>query len=249
MSWKTSINNIKQIIQTGSPREIIAYLWDYFKWHFIILCILITMAANLIYTNITAKDYVLQGMFLNVLAEQDVAANLKESFLKEYPIDFDSQDVFFDTSLYYTPSLDSSNASTSYDMIQIIVTKIVGGQTDFIVADAKTLSSLAYEGYYAELPDILTEAQYKKYEPYFLYYDRAYLEYLDTLNYDDTDISYPDPTKPELMEDPVPIMLNVSSSALLSGVYLDVSNTYAFAVIANSSHQENALNFANHLLS
>ena len=248
MSWNTSTDKIKQVLKNGTPKEIVSYLWYYFKWHFIILLLLIVMATDLIYTNVTAKEYVLQGMFLNVLAEQDISEKLENSYLSKHPIDFSSQDVFFDTSLFYSPDTDATSATNAYETLQLIVARIIGGQSDFIVADAKTLAMLAYEGYYSELANVLTEAQYIKYENHFLYYDRAYLEYLNTLSYDDTDISYPDPTKPELMVDPVPIMIDVSNSSILTDVYLGSNNTYGFAIIANGANLENSLKFIDHLM-
>lgn len=249
MAWKDTLKNAKEVFKKGTAKEKISYLWYYFKWHFIILLLVIAMAADLIYTNVTAKDYVLQGMFLNVLVQQDLSAELEQAYLRQYPIDTDTQDIFFDTSLYYSPNPEDTDASASYETMQVITARMVGGQTDFLVADAKTLTYWAYEGYYLELADLLTETQYKKYAPYFLYYDRAYMEYLDTLTFDDTDIVYPDPTRPDLMEDPIPLMINVSSSSMLSDVYLNSNNTYAVAVTANGSNQENVLNLINLLLS
>lgn len=248
MAKKDSLKNAKEVLKNGTAKEKISYLWYYFKWHFLVLIIVIVMAADLIYTNITAKEYVLQGMFLNVLAEQDISSELEKGYLCKYPLSTDKQDVFFDTSLYYTPDKDTANASTSSEMIQVITARIIGGQTDFIVADAKTLTYLAYEGYYSELTEALTDAQYEKYAPYFLYYDRAYVEYLDSLNFDDTNIVYPDPTRPDLMEEPVPLMINVSESNALSEVYLNANNTYGLAVIANGANLENTLKFIDYLM-
>ena len=248
MAWKDTLKNAKEVFKKGTAKEKISYLWYYFKWHFIVLIIIIAMAGDLIYTNITAKEHVLQGMFLNVLAQQDISAELEQDYLSKYPIDIGTQDIFFDTSLYYTPSMDDANASTSYETIQIITARIIGGQADFIVGDAKTLTYLAYEGYYSELADVLTDEQYEKYKPYFLYYDRTYVEYLDSLNFDDTNIIYPDPTRPDLMEDPVPLMVNVSESDILSDVYLNANNTYGLAVIANGANLENTLKFIDHLM-
>ena len=71
---------------------------------------------------------------------------------------------------------------------------------------------------------------------------------MNTLSYDDTDISYPDPTKPELMVDPVPIMIDVSNSSILTDVYLGSNNTYGFAIIANGANLENTLKFIDHLM-
>ena len=80
MAKKDSLKNAKEVLKNGTAKEKISYLWYYFKWHFLVLIIVIVMAADLIYTNITAKEYVLQGMFLNVLAEQDISLELEKVF-------------------------------------------------------------------------------------------------------------------------------------------------------------------------
>lgn len=248
MSAKDIIHNTKKVFQNGTAKEIVDHLWYYYKWYFLIFLIVAGLAADLIYTRITAKEFVLQGMFLNVLAEQNVSDELKQDYLSRYPINTGTQDIYLDTALYFPSDQNDSNTSAAYDAIQIITAKIISGQTDFIVADAESLNYLAYEGYYADLSDVLTDIQFAEYRPLFLYYDRAYAQQLKNINLYDTAVNYPDPTKPELMEDPVPVMIDVSKSEALSKVYLNSGNVYAFAFIANANDPEHAVSFVDYLM-
>ena len=249
MTWKDEFKNTKKVLKNGTFKEKIDYLWYYYKWQFIFLILIIAAFTDIIYTNVTAKESVLQGIFLNTLAEEDSSMKLRQNFLNAYPIDTDSQDILFDTSLYYSPDLVSDNIEDSYNTLEVILAKISVGEIDFMTAEANVLNYLAYQDYFLELSEVLTDEQYERYHPYFLYYDRAYAEYLKTLNItDSTVISFPDPTKPELMDDPTPIMIDISNSVLVSEIYLNSATLYSFAFISNGTHTERSLDFLDYIM-
>ena len=93
--------------------------------------------------------------------------------------------------------------------------------------------------------------QLEAYEPYFLYYDKAVLEELSNIDYTAEvipEIALPDPSKPELMEEPVPVMIDVSSSEKISVFYPVSKETYAFAFVVNGMHKEKAVELLEYLM-
>lgn len=251
MAWKDELNNAKKVFKNGTPKEKFEYVLEYYKWHIIIVLFVIYMIGSIIYNNVTAKDYVLRGLFLNAFSEEETTQELEQNFISEFPIDTSTQEVFFDTSLYYTSYSPDENSEISYQTVQVLTARVAAGEIDFLIADDATLGEFCYSRYFYELSDILTEEQMEKYEPYFLYYDKAVLEELDNLDYTSeelTKISYPDPTRPDLMKDPVPVMINISSNDKLSGIYPDYSKDYAFAFVVNAANVEKSLEFLDYLM-
>lgn len=248
MAWKDELNNAKKIFKNGTLKEKTGYIFDYYKWHIIFIIFIIHFIGSMIYNNATAKDYVLQGLFLNPLASVETAAELEEDFIEKHPIDTSSEDVFFDSSLYF--STDNADAANSYQALQILSTRVAAGEIDFIVADDITLTDLSYNGYFSDLTEVLSDEQIKKYEPYFLYYDRVILEELNSIDYTTEELPetvLPDSSKPELMDEPVPVMINITASEKISVLYPNSKNKYAIAFVANSSHTEKSLELLNYL--
>lgn len=250
MSWKADLEQAKHIFKTGTPKEKAEYIWDYYKIPIIAILILIYLIVNIIHSHLTAKDYVLQGIFLNALAETETVQELEDGFLEAYPIDQNKEDIFLDTSIYYLPDSDQTSLETSYQAIQILSVRIAAGEIDFIAAETPVLTEFAYDGYFSDLSEVLSDEQYKKYEPYFLYYDKAVMEELSDVDYtlEEADaVILPDPAKPELMEEPVPVMIDITKCEKLSLLYPNSAKNYAFALIANGPHTEKALELLEYL--
>ena len=249
MAWKDELNNAKKVFKTGTTRDKAEYIWEYYKWHILAVIFVVCFIGSVIYNNVTAKDYVLQGNFLNTLAESETVLEMEQDFIETYPIDTSSEEVFFDASMYY---LDESDAmGTAYQTIQVLTTKIAAGEIDFLVADVATLYDFAYNQHFTELPEILSEEQLKAYEPYLLYYDKEVLEELSNLDYtgeEFPEIALPDPAKPELMEEPVPVMIDVSSSEKISTLYPVSTKNYAFAFVVNGMHMEKSVELLEYLM-
>lgn len=250
MAWKDELNNAKKVFKNGTTRDKVEYIWEYYKWNILVVVFVVYFIGSVIYNNVTAKECVLQGIFLNTLVESETVLEMEQDFIEAYPIDTSSEEVFFDASMYYSD--DSDAMETSYQTIQVLATRVAAKEIDFMAADVATLYDFAYDQYFAELSEILSEEQLKSYEPYLLYYDKAVLEELGNLDYtgeEFSEIALPDPSKPELMEEPVPVMIDVSSSEKIATLYPVSTKNYAFAFVANGIHTEKAIELLEYLIS
>ena len=251
MSWKNDLDNAKKVFQNGTTKEKLDYIVEYYKLHIFIIVFVLYFIGSMIYTNVTAKDCILQGLFLNTLSDSEAALELKDDFIREFSIDTDSEDVFFDSSLYYLTDAEAGTSTTAYETLQVITAKSASGDIDFMVADDPVLIEFAYDGYLYELSEVLSDEQIKKYEPYFLYYDKAVLEELSNIDYtaeEIPEIILPDPSKPELMEAPVPVMINVTESERLSILYPNSTQKYAIAFVVNGVNTEKIIDFLEYLI-
>ena len=124
------------------------------------------------------------------------------------------------------------------------------GELDFITGDLGSMVGLAYQGYFVDLSEVLGEDQYESYSPYFLYIDQAVLESINTQTTETNENTpeIPDCTKPEDMEHPVPVLIDMSQSDTLQDVYCHAFDNLVFGMVANSPHPENTLRYMDYLM-
>lgn len=243
--------NTKKVLRHGSAKEIADHFYEYYRLHFFVVILLLVLAGDLFQTVVTQKDYVLQGMLLNANATAEATQNLEDNFLMEAITATEDQEVIFDASVHYSPNEETGDILSPYESLQIIQTRIAAAEIDFMVADFETMNYLAYKGYFSNLNEILSEEEYQEFEPYFLFYDRSFAEELEEIN-EQSDkimlITYPDPTRPDLMEDPVPIMVDVSNMDKLIQVYPDLDKGYALGFVVTAPNLGNTIEFLRYLL-
>lgn len=157
MAWKDEVNNIKKVFEKGTCREKIGYLWEYYKWHLAVIIFVAVMFGDIIYSNVTAKDCVLRGIFLNAFSYEDKGAALEQNFLRVSPVDAEREKIVFDTNLYYSADKNSSMAVSSYETLQALTVNITAGEIDFIIGDLESMNNLVYNQFFCNLSDVLSE--------------------------------------------------------------------------------------------
>lgn len=239
----------KAVLQNGTTKQKISYIWEYYKWHIIVPILAIIAITSYIVTLVTRPAIILNGVMLNIhnIESADTNEILLTDFYKEQEVDTKEEEITLNTNLYY--SLD--NPSSNYESSQVLMAWLAAGQLDFITGDAVSLTDLAYKEYFTDLRDYLTEEQFAKYEPYFLYMDYDVYKKRSELmkNIDDASvIELPDCTKPEEMKDPIPVMIDMSQSEKLKEVYGNTSEVLAFGITANETHKEMTIAFLDYLM-
>ncbi len=251
----------REAIKHGTWKQKLEYFWDYYKIHTLVTAAVLIFVVSMIYNHITATEPVLDGIFLNAYSQKDSASTftLMDDFakaqkidLKEYHVDSQQLAHISVQEQQENANIDSTAASTANTSLQVIMTKTSAEVLDFIVGNHASMQEFAYGEYFIDLSEILSEEQYKQYEPYFLYIDMAVLERIREANNSmekDSSISVPKSTSPEDLEDPIPVLIDLSQCQKLMEAYGYEPKNLAIGVIANSKHQEMALNFVDYLMS
>lgn len=238
-------------LKNGTLKQKLSYFWDYYKWYVIIPAIIIAFVGYHIYTVITTPDTILNGIVLNTynVEEQEESLELLDGFYEAYEVDTEEYKADLNLSLNYIANDESGTAN--YESMQVLMTWTAAGTIDFICADKTALTELSYKDYFVDLREVLTEEQIAKYEPYFLYMDKGVSKKQQEAfeNYDyDTVIEKPDCASPELMVEPVPVMIDMSQSEKLMTFYQENPETPAFAISVNAPNLERTLEFIEYLM-
>ena len=250
MTLREKIKKISTAIKEGKGGAVFEYFYDYYKFEAFVIIAVLYFICNLTYTKLTEKDIVLAGALLNqynILAE-DLVLDMGEDFLSEQGFNLKESKAEFNTSLRYAHSGDSSfNDAT----IQGLVAQCSGGTIDFITGDMAAMTIFAYGEYFYDLREVLTEEEMEQFAPYILYvdldYQRQVEEALITPEVIPTMVP-PDMRYPDKMVDPVPVLIDLRESKLLSEIYIDLVDVLCFGFTVNAPDLELTKEFLHYLV-
>ncbi|MEE0885042.1 MAG: hypothetical protein U0L59_07435 [Faecalimonas sp.] len=239
----------KAVLKNGTIKQKISYIWDYYKWHIMIPLIVVIALVSYIVNIVTRPDIILNGVMLNVynMESQASPAELLEDFYKEQEIDSKEEEINLNSNLYY--SVDDLN--TNYQSMQVLMAWLSADQLDFITGDVASLNDLAYKDYFTDLRDYLSDEQFEKYKPYFLYIDYdLFLKRAEMAeNMEDvSSIVLPDCTKPEEMKDPIPVMIDMSQSKKMTEIYGETFDVLALGITIKETNKDMTLKFLDYLM-
>ena len=104
-----------------------------------------------------------------------------------------------------------------------------------------------YQSFFTDLREVLTPEQQEKYAPFYLYMDLAVLEQMR----EDIESApkYPDPTKPEMMEKPVPVALRLPEGGDFTTLcYSHAASHAAVAIVINTKNLSHCLTFLDYIM-
>lgn len=238
----------KEYLENATLKQKLFYFWEYYKVHTIVILLIVIIVSNFIYHKVTDPELILNGLFLNIYNTEDESSvsDLGKEFLELQGIDTKEYDVSFNDGLYLT-----GDASTDYETSQAVWVQCAAGAIDFIVSPEEHLLDYAYNGYFTDLTTVLSEAQIEKYKPYFLYIDGAVMEEIDKASEDlddTTEIALPDSAKPEEMQEPIPVFIDVTQCKKLMDVYGITTDSLVFGILVNAPAPDLTIDFLDYLM-
>ena len=240
----------REAMRNGTPKEKLNYFWYYYKWHVIGTLIAIILIGSFVHQLLTRTETVFDAVMMNtVLMTQDNA--YEDEFAAYLGIDPKEEDIMFDTSVQI---LENSMDDTTYTSVMKLSAYTAAGDLDVMVTDTASFRKYANSECFFDLRTILTDEQLVKYEPYFYYVDQKIIDEINTISDDPErldeldNIVYPDPTKPEEMETPIPVGIYLDNSKKLRYNFYfrgqdGTAEHIAIGIYVNTEHLENALKF------
>lgn len=238
----------KAFLKDATPKQKLAYFWEYYKIPTIIITCIVIFVSNFIYHKITDPEVILNGLFLNTFqTEAEVTvADYEQLF-------FESQGI--DTSEYAANFNDIYNLvgddSADYESLQAIWVQIASGTVDFMISPAGYVTDYAYNEFFVDLRTVLSDEQLEMYGEYFLYIDSAVVEEIAILSEDvdnEVNVELPDPYKPDEMEDPIPVFIDLAQCEKLEEIYSYTIEKPVFTLLVNANNPELALEFLDYLM-
>ena len=237
---EATIQNLKAL-KDEPLKEQLHYIFSNF-WK-PILAVLFTLAVltSLIVNWATQKPTVLTLCCINMISVDTDTDGYLQSFAEAQGIDTGKNAITIQ-SMYFDHGTESD-----YQYFQAFSAMQMAGALDVMVADHETIIDYAYLGYFSDLTETLTREQLEALAPYLLYMDLTFYENMDT--YAEVAPVYPDPTKPEEMDRPVPVAVKLQAQwGFARAFYPHTYQKNSVALFVNAQNMANAEAFLQHIL-
>ncbi len=243
----------RNALKTMSPKQKLAYFWEYYKIHVLLLISGVAIVISIVSSIINAKDQVFYAMMLN-------AYGLDSDYLSE---DF-AAFIGVDTEQYYC-YVDAGSAlqvnsysQTDIGTLQKIMAYTQAGDLDVIVSDSDVFTQYSESEMFIDLRMLLSEAELATYTDHLYYVDMAVIAA-------ESDAAPTDPPQlteaeqaaaleshrhPEAMKDPVPVGIFLNEAAFIKSTgsyHPDYSQPPVFGVVISTLQPKNAISFLEYL--
>ena len=220
-SVSDEIREQRQKLKGKSPKEKLAYFWEYYKVPALIVLLVVIFGSDLIYNIVTKKAIAMEAAFVNMVTVEDFDSEQEAAgFVTWAGIDPKEYEAVFDTGIYI--DYDGGDDYTAVN-IQKVMAMISARALDVILADDSYLEQTADEGYYADLSEVLPEELLAQFEAE------------DKVLYRDI---------PEDGKGEIPIAVDVRDSSF----FLSHEVPSWFTVVINAEHPETAVKFLEYML-
>ena len=236
----------REALKHGTLKQKLTYFADYYKWHAIITVIVLYFVISFAVQALTRKETALYVCMVNARASG--SEDYITDFAEFADIDLNSQELIFDTSISIQTEAPSESSRASS---QKLLVYIAAGELDVMITDAETIKIYTNNELFYDLREFLTPEQIERYKPYLYYIDmKAVQEWQEAMdNFDESFVpSYPDPRKPEEMEQPVPVGLCLKDREGFTDNFLFMNEDVVLAVLQNTKKSETVKQFIDYVM-
>lgn len=234
-------------VEEKTPKERWEYVWDYYKWPIVVTVLVIALLIQGVVGAVNQKEIVFSGFVLNSKIALDDDAFL-QGFYDYAGIASDEQEAAF----YSDITLQDGNAKGDTTAFQRIMAGIANKESEFIVGQETPFQLCAYSTgrILMDLRNFFDADTLAKFSDRLYYIDGAVLAILDApVGEQVGPVEYPDPMKPEDMQDPIPVGIDISDREAFCSAYYLTEQTLYLGVIANTPRLELTLKFIEYLFS
>ena len=184
----------------------------------------------------TVKQTVLRGMLVGTGVGADYQS-LSRGFVESLGLDSSRGQIQFMDDIAY--SANPEQPGDNFGAIDLLTEYTARGYADFMLGETEVMESLAYSDFFVDLREVLTPEQLDALEGKLLYVDKAVIRQLEQMALSQEypeDFAVPDPASPQRMEEPVPVLVNVTGHETLKPLFGE--NTVLLAAAQNGGRSE-----------
>ena len=247
MTIREAIKEQRKSIKNRSLKERFSFFWEYYALKTFALLALVIVVVAFIISMATKKEFALTAMFFGAEATQEADSYLSD-FAKAAAIDQKKYELT--VQLGPDVQMDQQVSTEIYQSMETFVAMVAAGSMDCFAAREDHFLYYAYMDYAMDLRTVLSGEELQRLAPYLYYVDAALIRRQEEAfgGYTDAYMQRPDPTKPEEMEDPVPVAISVAATTQAFQSSYRFPDTTLLGLCASSEQKENALAFFLHCL-
>lgn len=220
-------------------KEKLKHIFTYYKLPIVAILLAIILVISGVCHLASAQKTVLHISCLDAVVRQEAGEAFQLALSQALGIDRNKELVEISVNRNQQDEIYAGEA---------LAAQIMGGMIDVLALPEETSLQWLYQDVFANLSELLTAEQMQTYKGSFLYVDGAVLEQMDHLRQEQTPLEFPDPTKPEEMEDPIPVAMRVPTGAEFAEAYFSNHKSVVIGIVANAPNLNNAVFFLNYMM-
>lgn len=217
------------------------YIWDYYKFPLVILCIVLYVIGYTIYGHYTQKTTILSVAFVNVAPSEALTEQLGNGFLTAQQINSKKNEVRLYTGLYLTDNEDDPNHEYTYASRMKILGAIDGEALDVVLMNKEAFDAFSQNGYLCDLKVLLSQNDNELYQEL-----SPFLQTNTVILKDNSiDMLFDDSITYSAQTEEYPMGLDISQFSCIKDAHLN--GTIYLGVIANSPHAAEGVEYVRYL--
>ena len=238
---KSDFPKKKHVFNQLHGKAKLRYIWDYYKFPLVILCIVLYVIGYTIYGHCTQKTTILSVAFVNVAPGEALTEQLGHGFLTAQQINSSKNEVRLYTGLYLTDNEDDPNHEYTYASRMKILGAIDGEALDVVLMNKEAFDAFSQNGYLCDLKDLLSQNDNELYQEL-----SPFLQTNTVILKDNSiDMLFDDSITYFAQTEEYPMGLDISQFSCIKDAHLN--GTIYLGVIANSPHAAEGVEYVRYL--
>ena len=238
---KSDFPEKKHVFNQLHGKAKLRYIWDYYKFPLVILCIVLYVIVYAIYGHFTQKTTILSVAFVNVAPGEALTEQLGNGFLTAQQINSKKNEVRLYTGLYLTDNEDDPNHEYTYASRMKILGAIDGEALDVVLMNKEAFDAFSQNGYLCDLKVLLSQNDNELYQEL-----SPFLQTNTVILKDNSiDMLFDDSITYSAQTEEYPMGLDISQFSCIKDAHLN--GTIYLGVIANSPHAAEGVEYVRYL--
>ena len=238
---KSDFPEKKHVFNQLHGKAKLRYIWDYYKFPLVILCIVLYVIGYTIYGHYTQKTTILSVAFVNVAPSEALTEQLGNGFLTAQQINSKKNEVRLYTGLYLTDNEDDPNHEYTYASRMKILGAIDGEALDVVLMNKEAFDAFSQNGYLCDLKVLLSQNDNELYQEL-----SPFLQTNTVILKDNSiDMLFDDSITYSAQTEEYPMGLDISQFSCIKDAHLN--GTIYLGVIANSPHAAEGVEYVRYL--
>ena len=237
----------RKSIKNRSAKEKLSYFWEYHGIKTICLVIAAAALLSFLIGILTKKDYAFTGVFFGAVP-QSASDSYVEQFARDTGIDLSEYQLF--VRCHPDVQMEQQITPDIYQSMEAFTAMVAAKSVDCYAGNDELFLYYAYMEYALDLRTVFTAEELAALAPYLHYIDGKLIAQQEIANegYADAYSQHPDSTKPETMEDPIPVGISFQTATDDFRANYQINENMVIGICANSEHSQNAAAFLRYCL-
>lgn len=145
-----------EILKQLKGKQKLQHLWNYYKFHFVCLFILLYIIGYFVYGHLTQKENILYMAFINVETSESLTEQLSTDFMKDQNLDQKKKEFYLYQNLYLTEDENSEHHEYTYASRMKILGSIDNQQLDLVLMNKEAYDAFSQNDYLCDLENVLS---------------------------------------------------------------------------------------------